>query len=290
MSAVTEIRVLPNGEIVLKQQSTAASGSVAAPLSIEASPAAASASPSPCTPLTELGVKLVVFDMAGTTVDEGGIVYTTLKAVMKEAGLKVDDDEFNAWHGANKREVIAHFVAKNNAGGEEEINGLYADFEEELVAVYFDKDSPLKPIPGITKYFTKLRKAGIKIGLDTGFPRNIASHIIKKLGFGSYIDGSCVAMEVGQGRPYPFMIYELMKQCGIEKIQQVAKMGDTVRDIEEGLNAGTPYVYGCLTGADNRETLVKAGAFSVVNSVTDVPITSGKRPAEQQNGVPKKRN
>eukprot|EP01059_Diplonema_ambulator_P035989 TRINITY_DN8758_c0_g1_i1.p2 TRINITY_DN8758_c0_g1~~TRINITY_DN8758_c0_g1_i1.p2 ORF type:complete len:288 (+),score=89.32 TRINITY_DN8758_c0_g1_i1:55-918(+) len=281
---VTEIRILPNGEIVLQQSTDKAGG-----VSVITGSSQPKAAPSAATPLVDLGIKMVVFDMAGTTVDEGGIVYTTLKRVMREAGLTFTDEEFNAWHGANKKEVIAHFMKQCGAGGDEEINQLYAEFEEELEAVYFDKDSPLKPIPGITKYFTKLRKAGIKIGLDTGFPRKIASHIIKKLGFASYIDGSCVAMEVGQGRPYPYMIYELMRQNGIESIKEVAKMGDTVRDIEEGLNAGTPYVYGCLTGADDRETLLKAGAFDVVDSVTDVPITgeSGKRPAEQ-NGFPAK--
>ena len=48
----------------------------------------------------------VCFDMAGTTVAEGGLVYATLRKTMREAGLVVADDEFHKWHGADKFEVL----------------------------------------------------------------------------------------------------------------------------------------------------------------------------------------
>lgn len=216
---------------------------------------------------------MVVFDMAGTVVDEGGIVYSTLKKVMRDDGLKVDNKEFDAWHGANKREVIAHFVGKERpAGGEPLIDKLYATFNQQLEAVYFARDSPVKPIPGAVAFFKRLRAAGIKACLDTGFPRKIADHIIKRLGYGEHTDGSCVAMEVGHGRPYPYMIFELMRKHKIERVSQVAKVGDTARDMEEGRYAGTPHVYGVLTGADDRRTLKRTGAAAVFNSVVDIPV------------------
>jgi len=59
-------------------------------------------------PLKASGIELVVFDMAGTTVDEGGLVYLTLQRVLRGHGLAFTEDEFNAFHGANKREVIAY--------------------------------------------------------------------------------------------------------------------------------------------------------------------------------------
>ncbi|CAD7925976.1 unnamed protein product [Amoebophrya sp. A120] len=55
-------------------------------------------------------VKLLVCDMAGTTIDEGGLVYTTLQKVMNDAGLEVSNEEMLPWHGAQKTEVVAHFV------------------------------------------------------------------------------------------------------------------------------------------------------------------------------------
>ena len=58
--------------------------------------------------LTAGGIQLVVFDMAGTTVDEGGVVYVTLQNVLRGYGISFTEAEFNVFHGANKREVIAY--------------------------------------------------------------------------------------------------------------------------------------------------------------------------------------
>jgi len=55
-------------------------------------------------------IKLLVCDMAGTTVHEGGLVYSTLQKVMNDAGLDVSSEDMVHWHGAQKTEVVAHFV------------------------------------------------------------------------------------------------------------------------------------------------------------------------------------
>ena len=46
--------------------------------------------------------KMYIFDMAGTTVNENGLVYKTLKNVIKDAGFFVDDNEFHKFHGKKK--------------------------------------------------------------------------------------------------------------------------------------------------------------------------------------------
>ncbi|KOO21276.1 3-hydroxyisobutyrate dehydrogenase [Chrysochromulina tobinii] len=55
---------------------------------------------------------LLVCDMAGTTVDEGGLVYIVLRESMNAAGLEVSEADMHPWHGAAKEEVVAHFAAK----------------------------------------------------------------------------------------------------------------------------------------------------------------------------------
>ena len=57
--------------------------------------------------------KMLVFDMAGTTVNENGIVYKTLYETLKNYGLDVTKREIENWHGANKYEVIEHFLYKS---------------------------------------------------------------------------------------------------------------------------------------------------------------------------------
>ena len=52
--------------------------------------------------------RLVVLDMAGTTVDEGGIVYDTLKGALRQGGITFSEEEFNRFHGSNKSEVVEY--------------------------------------------------------------------------------------------------------------------------------------------------------------------------------------
>ena len=58
-------------------------------------------------------IKLLVCDMAGTTVEEGGLVYQTLFNVLHEAGVDLTFDEIDAWHGAHKLKVVEHFVNRH---------------------------------------------------------------------------------------------------------------------------------------------------------------------------------
>ena len=37
-----------------------------------------------------------------------------------------------------------------------------------------------------------------------------------------------------EGRPYPYMIHQLMEQTRVMNVKRVCKVGDSVRDIQEG--------------------------------------------------------
>ncbi|KAK3239531.1 hypothetical protein CYMTET_50551 [Cymbomonas tetramitiformis] len=217
------------------------------------------------------GIEMCVFDMAGTVIDEGGIVYDTLKEVMRGDGLVFTEAEFDAWHGANKEEVIAHFVklAGDGDGATQDTRTarLYALFQERIKDAYFNSVGKIAAIDGAPEVFVALRKHGIKVCLNTGYPRDIADGLISRMGYADLIDASTCAEEVGMGRPAPYMIHSLMRKTGVMRASGVAKFGDTQRDMEEGVNAGVGVKIGVLSGADNEETLMKSGATLVVPSV-----------------------
>ena len=50
------------------------------------------------------------------------------------------------------------------------------------------------------------------------------------------------------GRPYPYMIFENMKQLHIRDVRAAVKVGDTISDIKEGVAAGVITV-GILEGS-----------------------------------------
>jgi len=221
-------------------------------------------------------IDLMVCDMAGTTVQEGGLVYKVLQRSMTEHGLKVPDDEMEPWHGAKKEAVIEHFARQSGTPEdqlEETIGKIGEYFISAIDAAYFDEASTIGPIDvGLFGYFTQLRQTGVKIALDTGYPKNIQEGLVKRLGFGKVVDAYISSYEVPEGRPYPYMVHRLMERLHIENVKRVCKVGDSVRDIEEGRNAGCGLVVGVLSGADSREALFAAGADVVTEYVTDLPV------------------
>ena len=92
------------------------------------------------------GTELLVCDMAGTTVDEQGIVYITLHRTMNDHGLDVDWEDMHVWHGAEKIAVIEHFVRDRMVGKKDEEhmvaakNACFKDFVSNIEKAYFDTD------------------------------------------------------------------------------------------------------------------------------------------------------
>jgi phosphonatase-like hydrolase len=110
----------------------------------------------------------------------------------------------------------------------------------------------VREIPGTSELFRELRRLGIRVTLDTGFDRPIADAIIHRLGWHSgLVDDSVTSDEVVRGRPDPEMIRVLMERSGIEDASLVGKVGDSISDIEQGINAGCGFV-GAISGHRTR--------------------------------------
>lgn len=214
--------------------------------------------------------------MAGTTVQEGGLVYKILQQSMIEGGLQVPDDAMHAWHGAKKEAVIEHFARQSGLPEhqlEDKILQIADKFTAAIDEAYFDEASAISHIDiSLFSYFAQLRSAGVKIALDTGYPPNIQEGLVKRLGFDKAVDGWISSYDVTEGRPYPYMIHRLMERLRIENVKRVCKVGDSCRDIEEGRNAGCGLVVGVLSGADTAEELMAAGADVVAECVTSLPV------------------
>lgn len=175
-----------------------------------------------------------------------------------------------------KEAVIEHF-ARVKGTPEHEITDRVVRcgdwFINAIDKAYFDEAAAIDHINvGLLGYFRQLQSVGIKIGLDTGYPANIQKGLVEKLGFDKIVDGYISSYDVLEGRPYPFMVHRLMERLRIQDVRRVAKVGDSCRDIEEGRNAGCGLVVGVLSGADDYDSLMAAGADLVCNSVTDLPV------------------
>jgi phosphonatase-like hydrolase len=196
--------------------------------------------------------ELVIFDMAGTTVhDEGSPVHRSLREALAGAGVAVTHEQVNAVMGLPKPEAIRQLLV---CGSASRIDEIHKSFVERMIAHYQTHPS-VREIEGTSLVFVKLREAGIKVALDTGFSRDIAHVVIERLGWRLLIDGSVTSDEVPRGRPYPDMALALMEHFKITSPAQVAKVGDTPSDLQEGTAAGCGWVIGVCEGSHTQAEL-----------------------------------
>lgn len=214
--------------------------------------------------------KAVVFDMAGTTVDEDNIVYKTLQQAIVKHGVSVTlQDVLNAGGGKEKFQATCDVLHEKNAYHEETARAIFADFQTQLKEAY---QSPnIKPFNDVLDTFEALRQHGIKVILNTGYNRFTATTLVNKLGWqiGREIDMLITADDVARSRPYPDMIEFATRQTGIEPGAMV-KVGDSTVDIEEGKNGGCGLSIGITTGAHSREQLLSAQPDYVIDSLGEL--------------------
>ncbi len=224
-------------------------------------------------------IKLVVFDMAGTTVDEDNVVYKTVRQAINSAGYEFTQEqvqEFGA--GKEKSQAIRDVLALDgNSHSDEEVATIFADFKVRLAEAYDTLD--VKEQPGASEVFSSLRSLGVQVFLNTGYDRVTAEKLVKKIGWslGTDIDGLVTADDVSNGRPAPDMIQLAMKQASVVDAQTVVKIGDSQIDIEEGKNAECGLTFGITTGAQTESMLMACSPSGVLKSLSELlPIVDSR--------------
>lgn len=225
-----------------------------------------------------MSIELVVFDMAGTTVSEGGAVYQTLRATLAANGLDIGAHELQQVKGMDKREALRLLIENSSMRDEllPGLNAIHDDFVERMLEFY-RTDPQVGEMPGVRQTFRQLRAHGLKIALDTGFSRDIAQTLLDRLGWerAGMLDASITSDEVERGRPHPFMIRALMQRLGVSDPSHVAKVGDAPADLLEGRNAGCGLVIGVTYGSSTREQLMPYPHDHLIESLAELTLLLG---------------
>ena len=213
-------------------------------------------------------IRLIVFDMGGTTVHDTADVATCFCAALEHHGLAVTADELATWRGAAKREVIDNAI---RGCGRSDLDPaeVYRTFRTMLLNAF--KQAGVRPVCGAAAAFRRLRESGIGVVLTTGFDAQVAAWLMNRLQWGSAVDGLVTADDVRTGRPAPDMIYRAMEQFEVEDVRHVVVVGDTTNDVEAGHRAGVRASIGVVTGAHDRKRLEGAAPTVVLESAAEVP-------------------
>lgn len=265
-------------------------------------------------------VEGVILDWAGTTVDFGCFAPVhVFVEIFKDAGIDVTMEEARAPMGMLKIDHIRAMLSMSRisklweekygrAFNEQDVESLYEKFEPALLATLAEYTDP---IPEVIETVQELRNQGLKIGSTTGYTDKMMDVVVqnaKKKGYGPdfYLTPDATN---SVGRPYPYMIYRNMEQLKLSAAWKVVKVGDTISDIEEGINAGVWSVgviigssemglsleeFCALSEADKEREItrteysfLKNGADFTIKSMSELPalieeinelIVEGKRP------------
>ncbi len=248
-------------------------------------------------------VGLVAFDWAGTIVDFGCQAPTqAFVDLFREAGVAITAEQARGPMGIGKREHIAKLLQTPEIASEwRETHGeeptaadgdrLYEQFHEIQVRAALDRT---ELIPGVLESIDWLRGRGSLIATNTGYFREVLDAILPAAAEqGLEADSNVCATDVPEARPAPWMLVVNMLETGVYPPEAVVKVGDTVPDVEEGLNAGA-WTVGVIesgngvglrqeeladlaegrlaTLADRaRQDLQRAGVHYTVPTVADLP-------------------
>jgi phosphonatase-like hydrolase len=215
---------------------------------------------------------LVVFDLAGTTVEDAGQVPAAFAEALLEQGIRVTPDQVRAVRGSSKREALASFIPEG-AQRPERLDAAYASFRARLAGKYA---ACARAVPGAAEAISVLRLRGVRVALSTGFDRDTTALLLDSLDWSrGFVDAVVCGDDVPAGRPAPYLIYRAMELTGTHAVRTVASVGDTTLDLEAGFNAAVGWNIGVLSGAHDRPAMAAAPHTHLVSSVADLSVVWG---------------
>lgn len=230
-------------------------------------------------------IKLIVFDLSGTTVSDDNAVAKCLHRAALQFGLGATLEDFEKTIGTNKIHLYEFLLARE-AGRATDFSQLesirFPEYHEKALLLFDEYAQHMvdfykhevKPMPGAEAVFEWCHANEIKVATDTGFHRDVSNAIMDGL---QWLTKGLTDLHLdvedtnGVGRPAPYLIHKAMYQLGVASVHEVLKIGDTPADLLSGYNAGCKGNVGVLSGANNFYTLSMYPHTHIIQDVTLLP-------------------
>lgn len=208
-------------------------------------------------------VSAVIFDIDGTLMDSIGRIVECLRLSCSEIGVEVPSEEKSkAVIGLSLGQAIAGIMPDCN---EDDVRKSIEVYKNAYLRL--EKDKPTELFDDARGVIEELKHRGYKIGIATGKSRQGYDRVMGYTRLSEFIDVSSTGDEV-RSKPDQQMLNRLSDELRIPP-KGCLMVGDSSLDICMGVNAHT-HTAGVLTGVHDRDTLMNAGADTVVNTLTDL--------------------
>lgn len=217
-------------------------------------------------------ITVACLDMAGTTVADDGTVLEAFAAAVRDLPGPAFERAMTAVRssmGQSKIEVFRRIL-----GDEAAARKANEAFEDHYAAAV--RGGAISAVPGAEDTIMRLRDAGVRVCLATGFSPVTRDSIIDELAWGGLIDLALSPADAGfwgspgRGRPWPDLPLTALLRLRGGAVGELAVAGDTASDIESGRRAGAAIVAGVLTGASTRADLEQAGAPLILDTIAGI--------------------
>jgi phosphonoacetaldehyde hydrolase len=250
------------------------------------------------------GIKLVVFDWAGTLIDHGSVAPVhAILTVFARAGMSVTKAQVRSAMGLRKRDlietllripaVLRSFEATHRRSPTgRDVDELYDAYVPAQLAAIRESD---ELIDGALTSLAVLREERIAVATTTGYFRAASELVLaraREQGFAP--DFAVCSDDVPAGRPAPDMIHACMQALHVQMAREVLVVGDTSLDVLTARNAGCLSTGVAGTGnevglphrdwaeltlpaknaalANAHRTLRDAGADFVIDTLSELPL------------------
>jgi phosphonatase-like hydrolase len=216
-------------------------------------------------------IRMVVLDMAGTTVADDGAVEEAFQVALDAVGITAGDLQgdpgayIRRTMGQSKIAVFTELLGGDRHRADQANVAFEAAFDQAV-----DRGE-VAPLAGAEDCLATLRQSGMRLCLTTGFSPATRDRIIAALGWEGLADLALSPVDAGRGRPWPDMILTAVLRLRIDDVAEVAVVGDTASDLLSGTRAGASMVIGVLSGAHSRAELSGTPHTDLLGSVAELP-------------------
>ena len=195
--------------------------------------------------------KIIILDFDGTLGDTASVIIKTMHETIREMGLPTrTDEQCAAMIGLRLVEIPPVLFPECNIDVD-----LYADTYRRLFDVH-NKDGAVNLYPHVIETLKALKARGLTLTIASSRGQTSLSQFVKNLGLTEIITYILGAGDVENGKPHPEAIFKTLDKYGFTPDQAIM-VGDTIFDIQMGINAGTR-TCGVTYGNGSRESLSPA--------------------------------